>query len=337
MKILITGGAGFIGSNFVHHVLAEHPECEVVVLDKLTYAGNLKNLSGVMQNPRFRFVRLDVCDPAVIEAVRGCDAVVHFAAESHVDRSIENAAPFVRTNVEGTWQLIDACRHSRIGRFVHVSTDEVYGSLGPEGRFTESSPLSPTSPYSASKAAADLIVLSYVRTYGFPAIITRCSNNYGPYQFPEKCIPLMISQALANQPLPVYGDGQNIRDWIHVSDHCRALDLILWQGKEGEIYNIGGGSELQNIEVARRILHALHCSESLIRFISDRPGHDRRYALNCEKLKNALGWQPCWDFDRGLEETIRWYQQNSEWLAEACSGENEGYFQRHYVQDASFQ
>ncbi len=334
MKILITGGAGFIGSNFVHHVLAEHPECEVVVLDKLTYAGNLKNLSSVMQNPRFRFVRLDVCDPAVIEAVRGCDAVVHFAAESHVDRSIENASPFVRTNVEGTWQLIEVARHARVARFIQVSTDEVYGSLGPRGRFTESSPLAPTSPYSASKTAADLIVLSYVRTYGFPAIITRCSNNYGPYQFPEKFIPLMIAQAMADQPLPVYGDGQNIRDWIHVSDHCRALDLILWQGKEGEIYNIGGGCELQNIEVARRILRALHHPESLVRFISDRPGHDRRYALDCEKLKHALGWQPCWDFDRGLEKTIRWYEANCEWLEETKSGQYREYFERHYTRRA---
>jgi len=331
VRILVTGGAGFIGSNFVHHVLRDHPSDQIVVLDKLTYAGNLRNLEGPLQDPRVKFVRLDISDPAVAEVAKNCDAAVHFAAESHVDRSIEDAAPFVRTNVEGTWRMVDACRASRVSRFIHVSTDEVYGSLGPEERSKESSPLAPTSPYAASKAASDLLVLSAFKTHGFPAIITRCTNNYGPFQFPEKFIPLMISQALAGQPLPVYGDGRNVRDWIHVSDHCRAVDLILRNGKEGHVYNIGGGCELENITVARKILSALKQPESLLKFVTDRPAHDRRYALDCAKLKNELGWQPRWEFDRGLEETIRWYQENSLWLEETRSGEYQKYFERHYV------
>ncbi len=330
MKVLITGGAGFIGSNFVHHILAEHPDSSVLVADKLTYAGNLRNLNGAAENPRFQFVRLDVCDPAVNEIAAGCDAVVHFAAESHVDRSIEDGTPFVRTNVEGTWRVVEACRKNRVGRFLHVSTDEVYGSLGPEGAFHEDSPLAPTSPYAASKAASDVLVLSAVKTYRFPAIITRCTNNYGRYQFPEKFIPLMIAQALASQPLPVYGDGKNVRDWIHVSDHCRALDLVLRKGREGEIYNIGGGCELENIAVARRILRALGRPESLLKFVTDRPAHDRRYALDCAKLKRELAWEPQWNFDRGLAETVRWYQENGEWLDETRSGEYQSYFERHY-------
>lgn len=331
MRFLVTGGAGFIGSNFVHQFLRDHPSDRIIVLDKLTYAGNLRNLEGPLQDPRVKFVRLDISDPAVAEVAKDCDAVVHFAAESHVDRSIEDATPFVRTNVEGTWRLIDACRAGHIGRFVHVSTDEVYGSLGPGERSTETSPLAPTSPYAASKAASDLLVLSAVKTHGFPAIITRCTNNYGPFQFPEKFIPLMISQALAGQSLPVYGDGRNVRDWIHVSDHCRAIDLILRDGKESQIYNIGGGCELENITVARKILSALKQPESLLKFVTDRPAHDRRYALDCTKLKNELGWEPGWDFDRGLDETIRWYQQNSVWLEETRTGEYQKYFERHYV------
>jgi dTDP-glucose 4,6-dehydratase len=331
VRILVTGGAGFIGSNFVHHVLRDHPSDQIVVLDKLTYAGNLCNLEGPLQDPRVKFVRLDISDPAVAEVAKNCDAAVHFAAESHVDRSIEDAAPFVRTNVEGTWRMVDACRASRVSRFIHVSTDEVYGSLEPPERSTESSPLAPTSPYAASKAASDLLVLSAFKTHGFPAIITRCTNNYGPFQFPEKFIPLMISQALAGQPLPVYGDGRNVRDWIHVSDHCRAVDLILRNGKEGHVYNIGGGCELENITVARKILSALKQPESLLKFVTDRPAHDRRYALDCAKLKNELGWQPRWEFDRGLEETIRWYQEHSAWLKETRSGEYQKYFERHYV------
>ena len=330
MKILITGGAGFIGSNFVHHMLAEHPDSSVVVTDKLTYAGNLRNLDGAAGNPRFQFVRLDVCDPAVNEIAAGCDAVVHFAAESHVDRSIEDGTPFVRTNVEGTWRMVEACRKNRVARFLHVSTDEVYGSLGPEGAFHEDSPLAPTSPYAASKAASDLLVLSAVKTHGFPAIITRWTNNYGPFQFPEKFIPLMICQALAGESLPVYGDGKNVRDWIHVADHCRALDLVLRKGREGEIYNIGGGCEMENIAVARRILRALGRPESLLKFVTDRLAHDRRYALDCAKLKRELAWEPQWNFDRGLAETVRWYQENGEWLEETRSGEYQTYFERHY-------
>jgi dTDP-glucose 4,6-dehydratase len=332
MKLLITGGAGFIGSNFAHYVLVNHADWRVTVLDKLTYAGNLRNLASAMDDARFQFVRLDVCDPAVTEALRGCDAVVHFAAESHVDRSIEDGTPFVRTNVEGTWRLVEACRKACVGRFLHVSTDEVYGSLGLEGSFKETSPLQPTSPYAASKAASDVLVLSAVKTHGFPAIITRCTNNYGPYQFPEKFIPLMISQALAGEPLPIYGDGKNIRDWIHVEDHCRGLDLILGSGRDGEIYNVGGGSELENIVVARKILQLLGRPESTLKFVPDRLAHDRRYALDFTKLKNSLGWEPRWRFEDGLANTIRWYQQNSDWLRETRGGEYKNYFERHYVQ-----
>lgn len=334
MRILVTGGAGFIGSNFVHQLLRDRPSDRIVILDKLTYAGNLRNLETALQDSRVQFLRLDISDPAVNDAVKGCDAVVHFAAESHVDRSIEDATPFVRTNVEGTWRLVDACRAARVARFIHVSTDEVYGSLEPGESARESSPLAPTSPYAASKAASDLLVLSAVKTHHFPAIITRCTNNYGPYQFPEKFIPLMISEALANQPLPVYGDGKNVRDWIHVADHCSAIDLILRQGKEGEIYNIGGGCELENITVARKILHALNRPDSLLKFVTDRLAHDRRYSLNCAKLENELGWKPRLEFGRGLEETIRWYQENSSWLEETRSGQYQSYFDRHYVRRA---
>jgi dTDP-glucose 4,6-dehydratase len=330
MKVLVTGGAGFIGSNFVHYLLRDHPADEVMVIDRLTYAGNLHNLGEALQDSRCRFIRLDICDPAVRDVVKGCDAVVHFAAESHVDRSIEEATPFVRTNVEGTWRMVDACRAARVSRFVHVSTDEVYGSLGARGKFTESSPLAPTSPYAASKAASDLFVLSAVKTHGFPAIVTRCTNNYGPFQFPEKFVPLMIAQALAGQPLPVYGDGRNVRDWIHVQDHCQAIDVILRKGKEGEVYNIGAECELENIVVARKILKALQQPESLLKFVTDRPAHDRRYALDCAKLKAEFGWSPAWDFERGLQETILWYKANTSWLEEVRSGEYQGYFERHY-------
>jgi dTDP-glucose 4,6-dehydratase len=331
VKILITGGAGFIGSNFVHYLLGHHPDARVVVVDKLTYAGNLKNLDAVAGDPRFEFVRLDICDPSLANALHGCDAVVHFAAESHVDRSIEDAFPFMRTNVEGSWRLVEQCRAARISRFLHVSTDEVYGSVGPEGAFTESSPIAPTSPYAASKAASDLVVLAAAKTHGFPAIVTRCTNNYGPYQFPEKFIPLMISRAMAGQPLPVYGDGLNVRDWIHVEDHCRAIDLILHKGREGEVYNIGGNCELENLTVARKILAAFGRPETLLTFVSDRLAHDRRYALDCAKLRRELGWTPAWDFDRGLAEAIDWYRKSEAWLQEILSGEYQKYFERHYV------
>jgi len=331
VKLLVTGGAGFIGSNFVHYMLAQHPDYEVVLVDKLTYAGNLRNLEPAKDNPRLRFVRMDICDPAVRTVAKDCQLVVHFAAESHVDRSIEDAAAFVRTNVEGTWRMLEACRGPRLQRFLHVSTDEVYGSLGPEGRFVETSPIAPNSPYAATKASSDLTVLAYIRTFSYPALITRCSNNYGPYQFPEKFIPLMIVQAMAGEPLPVYGDGQNIRDWIHVEDHCRALDLVLHHGKVGEVYNIGGECELRNLDVGHRILEAFGRPRSLVRYVADRPGHDRRYSINCDKLKTEFGWHPAWDFEHGLAYTISWYRDHAEWSQEIRSGAYRDYFSRHYT------
>jgi dTDP-glucose 4,6-dehydratase len=332
MKIVVTGGAGFIGSNFVHHLLRSPDIARVVVIDKLTYAGNLRNLEDARRDQRFGFVRMDICDPAVREVVAGNDAIVHFAAESHVDRSIEDAIPFVHSNVEGTWRLVESCRAARVPRFIHVSTDEVYGSLGAHGRFTEQTPLAPTSPYAASKAASDLLVLSAVKTYGFPAIVTRCSNNYGPYQFPEKFIPLMIAQAMAGAKLPIYGDGRNVRDWIYVADHCSALEIILRRGREGEIYNVGGESEMENLAVARQILRALGCGEELLEFVLDRPAHDRRYAMDCGKIKGELAWSPAWSFDRGLQETIRWYRLHADWLQAIRNGEYRQYFDRHYGQ-----
>ncbi len=330
MRIVVAGGAGFIGSNFVHQIMREHPDYDIVVLDKLTYAGNLTSLKYVQQNSRFRFVQMDICDPNVREILRGADAVVNFAAESHVDRSIEDASAFVHSNVEGAFRLLETSRQECVSRFVQISTDEVYGSLGPEGAFTESTPLTPRSPYAATKAAADLLVLAAVHTHRAPAIVTRCSNNYGPYQFPEKFIPLMIAQAMAGQRLSVYGDGKNVRDWIHVEDHCRAIDLILHRGRDGEVYNIGGECEMENLEVARRILDAVDRPHNLIQFITDRPGHDRRYAMNCSKLKSEIGWQPHWAFAAGLSDTIRWYRENQSWLDEVRSGAYRSYFARHY-------
>jgi len=336
MKILVTGGAGFIGSNFVRHMLAEHAGYNLTVVDKLTYAGNLSNLGSFQDCPHFRFVHMDIADPEIADLVRDCDAVVNFAAESHVDRSIDDGSVFVRSNVEGTFRLVEAVRQNKVGRFIQISTDEVYGSLGPDGSFCETTPLAPRSPYAATKAAADLLVLAAAHTYGAPCIITRCSNNYGPYQFPEKFIPLMIAQALAGEALPLYGDGRNVRDWIHASDHCRALDLVLHRGREGEIYNIGGECERENVSVARRILELLGRPPELIRFVADRPGHDRRYSINCDKLKKELGWQPRWDFDSGLAETIRWYQENRDWLDGVRSGAYRAYFARHYHQREEF-
>jgi dTDP-glucose 4,6-dehydratase len=331
MKLVVTGGAGFIGSNFVHCTVAAHPDWKILVLDKLTYAGNLRNLEQVLQPGRCEFVQMDVCDPGVRDVLRGHDAVIHFAAESHVDRSIEDAAAFVRTNVEGTHNLIRASRETSIPLFLHVSTDEVYGSLGEEGEFTEESPIQPNSPYAATKAASDLLVLAYVRTHGFPGIVTRCSNNYGPYQFPEKFIPLMIAQAMAGQRLPVYGQGKNVRDWIHVADHCDAIHVILQKGRVGEVYNIGGGREMRNIDVARLILKALGRPESLIDFVKDRPGHDLRYAINCDKLAAETGWTAKVSFDDGLQQTIEWYRQNEHWLDDVRSGHYREFFERHYV------
>jgi dTDP-glucose 4,6-dehydratase len=331
VKLAVTGGAGFIGSNFVHRMLAAHADWTLLVIDKLTYAGNLANLEGALQSGRCGFAQVDICNPEVLDLLRGCDAVIHFAAESHVDRSIEDASAFVRTNVDGTHNLIECSRQAGVPRFLHISTDEVYGSLPAEGEFTEESPIRPNSPYAATKAASDLLVLAYVRTHSFPAVVTRCSNNYGPYQFPEKFIPLMIAQAMAGKPLPVYGKGANVRDWLHVNDHCDAIDVILMSGRLGEVYNIGGGCEMQNLEVARLILSALGRPESLIEFVKDRPGHDLRYALNCDKLSRETGWTAKISFQQGLAETIEWYRGNQAWLESVRSGAYREYFERHYV------
>lgn len=322
MKLLVTGGAGFIGSNFVHYMLREHADVEIVNVDLLTYAGNMDNLRPVAGDARHRFVRADVADRAAMEPLfaEGIDAVVHFAAESHVDRSIADPAVFVRTNVLGTQTLLDLALQYRVGKFVQISTDEVYGTLGDTGYFTETSPLAPNSPYSASKAGADLLVRAYHETYGLNVNITRCSNNYGPYQFPEKLIPLMIMNALEDKPLPVYGDGLHVRDWLHVEDHCRAVDLVLRHGRPGEVYNIGGNNERTNLDVVRTILRELGKPESLITFVPDRPGHDRRYAIDAAKIRGELGWAPRYDFATGIRETIRWYVANRQWLERVKSG-----------------
>ena len=313
-RIMVTGGAGFIGCNFVRHILAAHPDVHVVNLDKLTYAGSLENLRDVEGDPRYSFVHGDICDPrAAAAAMEGADAVVHFAAESHVDRSIEAPAEFVRTNVGGTQVLLDAALKARPGIFVHISTDEVYGSLGPEGLFTEATPLAPNSPYSASKAGADLLVLAYHHTFGLPAVVTRCSNNYGPYQYPEKLIPLFITTAMRDMHVPLYGDGENVRDWLHVLDHCRAIDLVMRRGKAGEVYNIGGNNERKNIEITRLILKGLGKPEGLISHVKDRLGHDRRYAIDSSKLQGELGWRPEYDFGNGMADTIKWYMEHQDW------------------------
>jgi dTDP-glucose 4,6-dehydratase len=334
MRILITGGAGFIGSNFVRYMLDRHPDYRVLNLDKLTYAGNLENLSGLENDPRHEFIQGDICDAAAVGRILagGVDAVVNFAAESHVDRSILQSSEFIRTNIMGTHTLLEVCRKNKTGRFVQVSTDEVYGSLGSAGAFTELSAIQPNSPYAASKASADLLVRSYHRTHGFPAIITRCSNNYGPYQFPEKLIPLLISNALSGIPLPIYGDGLNVRDWIHVRDHCAAIDAVLHQGEPGEVYNIGSRQELPNLEVARRILRLLKKDESLLTFVEDRPGHDRRYAIDPSRLEKRLNWHAQIPFEAGLEETIDWYCRNTVWVEHVRSGEYLTYYDRMYRQ-----
>ncbi len=340
MKILVTGGAGFIGSNFVRYLLAQDNGFEVFNLDTLTYAGNLENLADIDTSPQFEsryaFLRADVVSAGRLPALREnrFDAIVNFAAETHVDRSIECAEPFLHTNVLGTHALLEVCRRYRIERFLQISTDEVYGSA-PEGVcFAEDAPLRPSSPYAASKAAADLLVLSYVRTYKLPAMITRCSNNYGPYQFPEKLIPLMIANALENKPLPVYGDGLQVRDWIHVEDHCRAICELLLKGRPGEIYNVGGVAQRTNLDVIRGILRLLGKPEALITFVEDRPGHDRRYALDSAKLRSELGWLPLYTFEQGLEITALWYRRNKEWLAGCQTGSYLDYYQRHYAERA---
>ncbi len=331
-KILVTGGAGFIGSNFVRLLLAER-DWRVVNLDALTYAGNLENLADVENDPRYGFVKADVAAPDEVEAVfsrEKPDLVVHFAAESHVDRSVLDPGAFVRTNVLGTQVLLDAARRHGVQRFVHISTDEVYGSLGPEGRFTEESPIRPNSPYSASKAGSDFLVRAAFHTHGLETLITRCSNNYGPYQFPEKLIPLMILNALEGKPLPVYGDGRNVRDWIHVEDHNRAVLAVLEHGRPGEVYNIGGESERENLTVVKEILQAVGAPESLIRFVADRPGHDRRYAIDPSKIKRELGWRPARRFEEGLAETVAWYRAHREWCDRVRSGAYQDYYERQY-------
>lgn len=334
MRLLVTGGAGFIGSNFVRLVLERYPEYQVVNLDKLTYAGNLENLAGLESDSRHKFVQGDICDAEAVGRIlgRGVDAVVNFAAESHVDRSILAAAEFVRTNVQGTLNLLDQARKFKVERYLQVSTDEVYGSLGSTGAFSESTPLAPNSPYAASKASADLLVRSYQHTYGFPALVTRCSNNYGPYQFPEKLIPLLITNALANQPLPIYGDGLNVRDWIHVRDHCSAIDRVLHHGRIGEFYNVGARQEMPNLEIVRLILRKLGKGDELITFVKDRPGHDRRYAIDSTKIESDLGWRPEIPFARGMEETIAWYRENKSWVDHVLSGEYMNYYRTMYQQ-----
>ncbi|MGE0141751.1 MAG: dTDP-glucose 4,6-dehydratase [Planctomycetota bacterium] len=330
--ILVTGGAGFIGSNFVRHVLA-HTEWKVVNFDSLTYAGNLENLAGLERHPRYHFVLGDIRDSAAVRQTfeeHRPEMVAHLAAESHVDRSVMDAQDFVLTNVVGTQILLDVARSVGIRRFLHVSTDEVYGSLGASGRFTESTPLAPNSPYSASKTGSDLLVRAAVHTHGFPAVISRCSNNYGPYQFPEKLIPLMIANALEGKALPVYGDGRNVRDWIHVEDHCDALRTILERGQPGEVYNVGGESERENLQVVREILRLAGRGEDLIRYVTDRPGHDRRYAIDGSKIAAELGWRPRVRFEEGLAETFRWYVDHRSWWERIRSGAYRDYYARQY-------
>jgi dTDP-glucose 4,6-dehydratase len=332
-KILVTGGCGFIGSNFIRLLLKTDPAVKIVNVDKLTYAGNLENLADVATDPRYAFERGDICDRAFIESVLGrggFDAVVNFAAESHVDRSILDSSPFIQTNVIGTQVLLDASRKFKVPRYVQVSTDEVYGSLGASGFFTEETPLAPNSPYSASKASGDVLVRAYCHTFGFPGIITRCSNNYGPYQFPEKIIPLFIANALADQALPVYGKGENVRDWIHVLDHCRGIEAALRKGRPGEVYNFGGKCELKNIDLTLTLLRLLGKPETLIRYVADRPGHDLRYAIDCSKAEQELGWKPQVEFATGLKETIDWYRANAAWVGRIRSGEYARYYDEQY-------
>lgn len=328
-RILVTGGAGFIGSNFIRYMLERH-SYSIINLDALTYCGNLENLRDVEDHPRYTFIRGSITDRELVNRIiRDVDAVINFAAESHVDRSIQDPEIFIKTNVLGTQTLLEASRREGIERFIQISTDEVYGSAE-TGYFTEETPLAPNSPYSASKAAADLMVRAYHRTYGLPVNITRCSNNYGPYQFPEKLIPLMITNALEDRPLPVYGDGMNVRDWLHVEDHCSAIDLVLHHGRDGEVYNIGGNNERRNIDIVRLILRELEKDESLIRFVEDRPGHDRRYAIDATRIRNELGWKPRYSFREGIRETINWYIRNRKWWENIKSGEYLRYYERMY-------
>ena len=336
MTIIVTGGAGFIGSNFIFHMLKKYPSYRIVCVDKLTYAGNLSTLKGVISNPRFRFVKLDICDREGVFKLFGeekPDIVVNFAAETHVDRSIYNPSVFLMTNIIGTATLMDACLEYGAKRFHQISTDEVYGDLPldrPDLFFTESTPLHTSSPYSGSKASADLLVLAYHRTYGLPVSISRCSNNYGPYQFPEKLIPLIIANALNDKPFPVYGNGKNVRDWLYVEDHCKAIDLIIHKGRVGEVYNVGGHNEMRNIDVVKLICGLLGKPESLIRHVADRKGHDMRYAIDPSKISGELGWLPETKFEDGIKRTVEWYLENREWWETIISGEYKNYYEKMY-------
>lgn len=338
MKLLVTGGAGFIGSAFVRTTLALDASTQIVNLDKLTYAGNLENLASVAENPRYRFVQGDIADPACVNqllADEQPEAIVHFAAESHVDRSIHAPTPVFETNLRGTFTLLEAARAAKLARFVHVSTDEVYGSIEAPHEADEQYPLKTSSPYSASKAGSDLLALSYYTTYKLPVVVTRASNNYGPFQFPEKLIPLMISNALEGRDLPIYGDGQQVRDWLFVDDHCAGIRAVLEKGRAGEVYNIGGNCSLPNLEVVKRILKATGASESLMKTVADRPGHDRRYALTSAKLEAETGWTPAMDFDRGLQLTVDWYRENRDWVERVRSGEYRRFYELNYSQRTS--
>ena len=335
VRLLVAGGAGFIGSNFIRYILSSHDDWQVVNVDKLTYAGNLANLDDVGNDDRHRFFRADICDAKEIESIVAegePDAIVNFAAETHVDRSIEDPSLFLRTNVLGAQVLLDAARKHGVARFVQISTDEVYGSLGATGKFSEDSPLRPNSPYAASKTAADLLVRAYFKTYGLPAIVTRCSNNYGPYQFPEKIIPFFVTLLTQEKQVPVYGDGMNVRDWIHVDDHSRAVEAVLLRGKPGEVYNVGGGNERTNIEITKLLLAAMGKPESFLKFVPDRPGHDRRYAIDDKKIRTGLGVSPRVPFEEGIRETVRWYLENEPWWRAVQSGEYLSFFDRWYRQ-----
>ena len=332
-NLLITGGAGFIGSNFIRHIIDTYPAYTVVNLDCLTYAGNLENLIGIDHNPNYHFIKGSINNKELVEHIirtYKIESIINFAAESHVDRSIEGPEIFIHTNVQGTLVLLEAAKNLGIEKFLQVSTDEVYGSLGKNGKFTEDLPLRPNSPYSASKASADLLVRAYFKTFGLPVLITRCSNNYGPYQFPEKLIPLMIKNALDSQKLPVYGDGSNIRDWIHVLDHARAIDAVLHKGTIGEIYNVGGNNEWKNISIVKEILRLVNKPESLIQFVKDRLGHDFRYAIDNTKITQKLGWSPAYTFSNGLQDTIKWYLDNTGWVENCTSGDYQSYYDKMY-------
>lgn len=331
VKILITGGAGFIGSNFIKYMVNKYPNYDFINLDSLTYCGNLENLEDVESNENYTFIKGNITDKELVNNLtKDVDYIVNFAAESHVDRSIKCPEIFIQSNVLGTQVLLNAAKENKISKYIQISTDEVYGTLGKNGYFTEKTPLQPNSPYSASKASADLMVRAYNKTFDLPINITRCSNNYGPYQFPEKLIPLMISNALENKKLPIYGDGKNIRDWLHVYDHCTGIDLVLHEGKLGEIYNIGGNNEKQNIEIVKLILNYLNKDESLIEFIEDRLGHDRRYAIDSTKIQEELGWKPKYTFETGIKETINWYLDNLDWMEKIKTGEYQEYYKKMY-------